>query len=426
MDAVAALWNGLADAGVPVVEPAGGHCVLLDVDRMPRFAGQSHPIESCLAWIYLSTGVRGAPHLGGRDGGRSRYIRLAVPVGLSGERAARVAAEIAELWRDPAPVPDLLAVGTSGAEPATAHARFHPATGLPDDIEDAMRTGHRPKDDNLAVLREHAANVVRELIRLPDGELEVFTAGDGPVLLLMHPFNIGAGVFAHQFAGLSDRYRLVSVHHPGVGATTVAAELTLDGIAGLYRTVLDRWDIAEPVHVLGSSFGGLVAQSYALRYPAGCASLVLVASSYKVGNRNGEVNRLSIVAREDFDRVVAAGGADRVRRDRAALEELLLRCESMDPQTGLSFLDVFAAQPTLFARLPEIAVPTLIVQGGRDTVIPAKSAHLLHGAIPDAQYAEIAGAGHFPGLTHPAEVHRVILPFLAAHQAAPALSGVGR
>ncbi|GAA0900317.1 hypothetical protein GCM10009558_090530 [Virgisporangium aurantiacum] len=132
-----------------------------------------------------------------------------------------------------------------------------------------------------------------------------------------------------------------------------------------------------------------------------------------MGNRNGEVNRLSVVAREDFDRVVAGGG--HLSGDRAELERTLLRCESMDPQLGLRYLDVFAAEPTLLARLPEIAVPTLIVQGRHDTVIPGKTAHLLHGAIPDASYVELPGAGHFPTLSHPDDVHDALLPFLARH-----------
>ncbi|PJN27395.1 beta-ketoacyl synthase [Streptomyces sp. CB02613] len=407
MASVRALWNGLDHAGWPVAEPVGGHCVLLDVDRMPRFAGTVRPVESALAWIYRGTGVRAAPHLAD-----SRRIRLAVPLGFGTARAAEAASRLAALWQDDAPAPDLLPVG--GPRAAGTHARFHPAAALPEDIEGAMREGHRARDDNTAVLAERAPAVERRLIDLPGGQVEVFTGGAGPVLLLMTPFNVGAGVFARQYGQLADRYRMITVHHPGVGATTVSGDLTLDGIAALYRAVLDRLGVTGPVHVLGSSFGGLVAQSFALRHPADTASLTLVGSSYKVGNRNGEVNRLSIVAAEDFDRMETHRGI--APGDRAALQELLLRCESMSPQTGLSYLDVFDAQPTLFARLPEITVPTLVLWGRHDTVIPVKAAHLLHGAIPDSRFAELADAGHFPCLTHPEDVHRLLLPFLDDHE----------
>jgi len=87
----------------------------------------------------------------------------------------------------------------------------------------------------------------------------------------------------------------------------------------------------------------------------------------------------------------------------------------MDPQLGLRYLDVFAARPDLLAKLPGLTTPTLIVQGRHDTVIPLKTAHLLHGTIPDATYEELAEAGHFPCLSHPDEVHALLVPFLAAH-----------
>ena len=152
---------------------------------------------------------------------------------------------------------------------------FHPAAGLPDDIEEAMREGHRPQDENALVLAEATSAsptpVERRILKVRGGEAEVFTAGEGPVLLLMHPFNIGAGVFARQFAQLTDRFRLLTVHHPGVGGTTARDDITLDGLATLYREVLDQLGITEPVHVAGASFGGLVAQSFALRHPADTA-----------------------------------------------------------------------------------------------------------------------------------------------------------
>ena len=92
----------------------------------------------------------------------------------------------------------------------------------------------------------------------------------------------------------------------------------------------------------------------------------------------------------------------------------------MDARTGLRYLDVFAARPDLRARLPEIAVPTLVVHGRHDTVIPLKTAHLLHGLIPDAEYVEVPDAGHFPGLTDPDTVNSAITGLLRRTEGAAA------
>jgi pimeloyl-ACP methyl ester carboxylesterase len=259
------------------------------------------------------------------------------------------------------------------------------------------------------------------LLRLPEGDgggdVEVFTAGAGPALLMMLPFNIGAGLFGPQFAALSERYRVIVVHHPGVGDTTACEELGYEGIADLCLRALRRLGVQGPVHVAGASFGGITAQTFALRHPESTASLTLIGSSYKLGNRAGEVNRLALVAKEDFDQVQSLSGSSRLDRERAHYERLLLRCESMDPQTGLRYLDVFAAAPDLLGRLGDIAVPTLIVQGRHDTVIPQKTAHLLHGAIPDARYHEVPDAGHFPSLSSSEEFNAVLSAFLEEHPA---------
>jgi pimeloyl-ACP methyl ester carboxylesterase len=228
----------------------------------------------------------------------------------------------------------------------------------------------------------------------------------------MAPFNIGAGLYAGQFAGLTDLYRLICVHHPGVGATTGITDLSLSSLAATARTALELLGEDGPVHVAGASFGGLCALTYALDHPDRCASLTLIGSSYRIGNRAGGLDRLDIVGRHDFDAVVQGPDGSRLAAQRTNLEQTLLRCESMDPRTGLQYLEVFGGRPDLLGRLGDVAVPTLIVQGALDTVIPLKTAHLLHGAIPDARYTELPGAGHFPSLTHATELNDLLAGFL--------------
>ncbi|HEU5333226.1 MAG TPA: SDR family NAD(P)-dependent oxidoreductase [Actinocrinis sp.] len=401
--AVAAMWRILADAGLPVLDGPAAHCVLLDASRLPAVAGYQQPVMSLLAWIFAETGVRGGPHLA--DGpALAQAIRFAVPLGVTRERAAEAAHALAALLTGPGAAPDLVAAGDTGSPISIV---YRPADEVPDDVAQALREQQTTANDNAAVLREHCPGVEHRVLSFPDGEAEVFVAGDGPTLLLLPPFNIGAGLFAPQFAALSDRFRLVALHHPGVGASTGFADITLDGIADLAVRVLDELGTTGPAHVAGASFGGLAALTYALRHPETTASLTLIGSSYKIGNRIGEINRLDVVAREDFD-AVAAAGAERFDERRADLERHLLRCESMDPRTGLRYLDVFAARPNLLARLSEIAAPTLIIQGLCDTVVPVKAAHVLYGAVPDARYAELADAGHFPCLTHAAQVNALI------------------
>ena len=399
----------IARAAAPVVETVGGHCVLLEPEQEAM---------AFLAWLYAETGVRAAPHLAA-DG----RVRLAVPVGLSAPDATEVARRLAAALPRAGAAPELVAAAPVRTLADLATATYHPAAAVPDDVAEALREGRRARDDNAAVLRESQPATERHLVPYGGGRLEVFTAGQGPAIVLLPPFNLGAGVFAEQFAGLAGSHRVIAVHHAGVGATTGVDDITLDGLADLVAGALDGVGEDRPVHVAGASFGGLTALTFALRHPGRTASLTLLGSSYKIGNRVGELNRLDVVAREDLAAVATGTGAEPAGgRDR--LQELLLRCESMDPHTGLRFLDVFAARPDLTARLPEIAVPTLILQGRYDTVIPLKTAHLLHGAIPDSRYVEIPDAGHFPSLTTPELVNRELAGFVAA--TGSAVAGAGR
>jgi pimeloyl-ACP methyl ester carboxylesterase len=274
----------------------------------------------------------------------------------------------------------------------------------------AAHKHHQPLRDNAAVLSECAAGTRRDLLRLPGGDVEIFTVGDGPPLVLMHPLNIGAGVFAWQFAGLAERYRVICVHNPGVGATTWNEDITMRGLAWFHRMVLEELSVEPPFHVLGACFGGNVAQEFALLHPADCASLVLVGS-YPPGDRDGGPRPLPVTAREEFDLMSGTGGQG-LEGERAVLEDLLLRSESMNTWFGLAYLQAFAANPSPLDRLPEIVAPTLVLRGQWDTMMSPRHVVALREAIPGAEFIELASTGHFPYLTHRDKFNCALVSFL--------------
>ncbi|MBO0797771.1 MAG: hypothetical protein J2P31_03025, partial [Blastocatellia bacterium] len=78
------IWKALDERNVPVAQPAGGHCVLIDVKRIPEFKDFKNPVASFLAWMYLNTGIRAAEHSVGmqKQTPLNNLVRLAIPVGL--------------------------------------------------------------------------------------------------------------------------------------------------------------------------------------------------------------------------------------------------------------------------------------------------------------------------------------------------------
>ncbi|HYC89890.1 MAG TPA: SDR family NAD(P)-dependent oxidoreductase [Thermoanaerobaculia bacterium] len=84
MEHVRRIHEALHAQGVPVVQPAGGHCVLIDVKQVPEFRGFRDPVASFAAWLYVNSGIRAAAHSVGlqKQTAINDLVRLAIPVGL--------------------------------------------------------------------------------------------------------------------------------------------------------------------------------------------------------------------------------------------------------------------------------------------------------------------------------------------------------
>ncbi|HET8775109.1 MAG TPA: beta-ketoacyl synthase N-terminal-like domain-containing protein, partial [Thermoanaerobaculia bacterium] len=118
MEGVRAVWRALQEQGVPLVHPAGGHCVLIDVKQIAEFRGLKEPVASFLAWLYLETGIRASAHSVGMQK-RTRIndlVRLAVPVGLKPHEIDGIAARLADAFARKANIPEL-ALESSAPQP---------------------------------------------------------------------------------------------------------------------------------------------------------------------------------------------------------------------------------------------------------------------------------------------------------------------
>lgn len=125
-DAVNHIWTTLEKARIPVVQPAGGHCVLIDVKQIPEFKGFRNPVASFVAWLYLNTGIRAGAHNAGmqQDTAINGLVRLAVPIGLKSQQAAEIAKRIAAAFADKRNIPEIeMAEGATEAF-GDIHAKY--------------------------------------------------------------------------------------------------------------------------------------------------------------------------------------------------------------------------------------------------------------------------------------------------------------
>lgn len=112
---VRSLWQRLNSSGIPVVQPAGTHCILLDVKQLPAFMTLERPVDAFIAWLYLTTGIRAGAHSVGRQKGTTlnQLVRLAIPVGLVHSKLEEIVQRLITAFESLQNIPHLTALDPS-------------------------------------------------------------------------------------------------------------------------------------------------------------------------------------------------------------------------------------------------------------------------------------------------------------------------
>ncbi len=230
--------------------------------------------------------------------------------------------------------------------------------------------------------------------------LALARAGAGPTLLYLHDEN-GRGPSASFIAALERKFDVMAPEHPGYGQSPMPDWLDeVSDLATFYLHML-RGLGAEPVHLVGASIGGWIALDMALREPGRFKSLSLIASAgvHVPGVRKGDIFlwsaeaqlRNSVADRKIADGLIAGlavPGAMALRiKDRVATARLAWQPRLHDPR--------------LRKWLGTLAVPTTIVWGAEDRVLPVEYARHLAGLIPGAAATILEDCGHLPHVERP-------------------------
>jgi pimeloyl-ACP methyl ester carboxylesterase len=226
--------------------------------------------------------------------------------------------------------------------------------------------------------------------------------GDGDPVLLIMGLGYPSAMWYRMLPYLVDGYRTIRFDNRGTGGTGVpAGTYTIKEMADDAAAVLDA--AGEPsAHVVGLSMGGFIAQELALRHAGRVRSLALVCT-----HMNGPeavapspealdmmARRSSMTPREAAEAAVPFVYA--TDTDRALIEEdfAVRMRQPTSPEGYERQLQAVLAHGGTYGRLPQIGVPTLVVQGTEDRLVDPANAPVLAGAIPGAQLVMIEGASH--------------------------------
>jgi 3-oxoadipate enol-lactonase len=237
--------------------------------------------------------------------------------------------------------------------------------------------------------------------------------GEGAPLVLIPGLDGLTEFFFDTLPELARHYRVILYELPLKGDADAAhADYSFAYIAGDLKSVLDELT-HEAAHVIGESFGGVVAQTFALTYPGAVRSLTLISSAphFDVSLKNRLLLPLfRVTPMWLFARVHLADVCE--PEDPAWAKRLFVRGASYADHASVYARARIVSQVDLRARVHELRCPLLLVVGSRDRFTGPASEQMV-SLVPCASRVAIEGGGHLCHMTHPRAFLSAVLPFVA-------------
>ncbi|HUO47618.1 MAG TPA: alpha/beta fold hydrolase [Acidimicrobiales bacterium] len=257
-------------------------------------------------------------------------------------------------------------------------------------------------------------------------------AGEGPVLLLLHGIAGSSGTWIPSMRLLQTRFTVLAPDFLGHGKSAKPlGDYSLGNHAAGMRDLLDRLAI-ERATVVGQSFGGGVAMQFAYQFPERCERLVLVDAGGLGREVNWILRLLTLPAAEYVMPVVfpsfVRDWGDSVSRFLGGLGIRQVRAAEMwrsyrsltEPENRRAFVRTMRAvidpggqSVSAMDRLYLTAhMPTLVVWGDQDRIIPVSHAYQAHEAISNSRLEVMEGVGHYPHVEDPDRFVELLVDFV--------------
>jgi pimeloyl-ACP methyl ester carboxylesterase len=254
-----------------------------------------------------------------------------------------------------------------------------------------------------------------------DGERlhTLFLPGDGTPLLLCNDFVANLEIL-DEFAGALGR-PVLCFDLPGVGTSAeVTTMRRMPALARLLTGLLDHFGLSQPVDVMGIGWGGLLAQQFAHSHRDRVRRLVLAATASGQLMFPGRLASLVRLARPSaLSRVAPDGEQARTvfggRRNDECGEIASAMSRASAPTRRGYAAQIYAL--TGFSSLPwlhRLNVPTLVIAGDDDSIVPTVNARVMALLLPQARLEIVRGGGHWFVLERTDEVVRLLDEFLEA------------
>ena len=258
--------------------------------------------------------------------------------------------------------------------------------------------------------------------------------GDGFPVIFIHGYGAKKEIWKPQVAEISKNFKVVTFDLRGTGESDRPnIPYTMKMMAEDVNELAEFLNIKE-VHIIGRSFGGMIAQNFALLYPEKVDKLVLIATNY--GRMDTEWVEIPKNGRLEEIETLKQDPLKAFKQKSKWLFHLKFRKE-MERNPTKKFYDVFSMEDLIkeskinpsrpqdiinqaeamkthytFNKLGEIKHKTLLIAASHDRQTPVSIMEEMNKKMPNSELKIINEAGHFMTLSRASEVNKVILDFL--------------
>lgn len=235
-------------------------------------------------------------------------------------------------------------------------------------------------------------------------------ADDADDLVLLHGWGLHSIVWDDVMPALLETFRVTVIDLPGMGQSPLPADdYTLDFISTHIEAVLP-----QKFHLLGWSLGGLVALTLAAKMPERIQTLITVACSPKYVVANDWLAAMPVAILDKFLQIYAednegtlirflalnAKGSMTMKADVKKLKDILFFCGLPAPRALREGLGILR-DTDLRATLAALVMPTLMVFGEQDQIVPVAVAAEIEAQEYPVKISIIKGVSHVPFISAP-------------------------
>ena len=240
------------------------------------------------------------------------------------------------------------------------------------------------------------------------------STGEGPAIVFAHGRGGNHMSWWQQVPVFSGSYRCVTFDHRGFGRSVVPPEAPgREAFVEDLRELLDHLDVEE-TFLVAQSLGGLTCMGFALAYPERTRGLVLADTTGGIGEDSIVDVLIQRKSSNDvLDRAVSTSFREREPAKAFLYRQINLSNPARDPEPN----GFISGEGPKSRELAGMKVPTLLIVGDEDIVMPPSVMEMSHKLIPGSRLEVVPGAGHSVYFERPDVFNDLVLDFFAGVEA---------